>query len=81
MKDPIKVIKQQQKWADEVIEEIKSDIEADELDAMLLLNVLAILGLKLSKSSDVGKTPIAHTAWMHLLEPELIEQRLLNGEN
>jgi len=80
MKNPMKAIKQQQKWADEIIDEIKSDVEADELDAILLLNVLAILGLKISKDSQVDKYPMAHLAWMHLLEPELIETRALNGE-
>jgi hypothetical protein len=82
MRDPIKAVKQQQKWADDVVEEIKSDIEADELDAHLLLDVLAILGLKLAKTTGVGvnKHSISAIAYMHLNMPEMVEDRLINGE-
>jgi hypothetical protein len=82
MRDPIKAIKQQQSWARDIVEEIKSDIDAEDLDVMVFMDVLSILGLKLAKSTPVGVNdiPITAAAYFHLCAPDMIEERLLNGE-
>jgi len=82
MKNPIKAIKQQQDWAKDIVEEIQSEVDAGDLDVHLLIDVLAILGLKIAKTTPVGinAVPITAAAYMHLCAPAITEQKLYNGE-